>query len=583
MKFLLAYCGRKTLAVLFLTSLGALLLDLGSVALIFPFLRLFVSPELVRTHPFVRPVFDGLGFRSPEAFIVVAALALVVAYIMRLALMVALKGLRFHVIGGVTLRLATDLLRRLLGAKYALFTAGSPSEMFAAINSHTINGMMCLDASVTIANELSLMVALVGFLLYLNVHLTLALIVVFGVTGLALYFGIVVRIVEYGKIHARLNVTAYTFCFAAATAIKDIKIMGLEESYATRFATIWHDYTTNDARAKNARSFPVHFSETVVFSAIIAACPVILVSGASAGDVVPMLGVLAVSAMRTLPSFNRVIAAFNEYKFLRAYLAKVEELSAKVDANRHEVRRVEQPFVDRIELRGLGLRYGEKQVLRALSCTIPKNGAVAFVGTSGAGKSTLLDVIVGLRQADEGTCLVDGAPVDVFATDVLKRRIGYVPQHVSLVDDTIAFNISFEERPDPQKMARILRVARLETYVSELARGLDTVIGENGVRVSGGQRQRIGIARALFRDPEILVFDEATSSLDAITERELMAEIEALAGTKTLIIAAHRLATVERCDIIYVLHEGTIVGQGTHGALLESCPQYARLYREQAA
>ena len=185
-------------------------------------------------------------------------------------------------------------------------------------------------------------------------------------------------------------------------------------------------------------------------------------------------------------------------------------------------------------------------------------------------------------RCSQGEFYLDGKPFDAFRTDALRSRIGYVPQNVNLIDESVAYNISFDDQydngTDGQGRARW---RGLTPYIEELPQGVDTIIGESGVRVSGGQRQRIGIARALYRNPEILIFDEATSALDNITERELMNEINALSGTKTLIIVAHRLTTVEKCDVIYLLEQGRIVAKGRHADLLATSAAYQKMYFNQ--
>jgi len=240
-----------------------------------------------------------------------------------------------------------------------------------------------------------------------------------------------------------------------------------------------------------------------------------------------------------------------------------------------------RPFEHALEIQDLRFSHGDKPVLAGVSLTIRKGRAAGIVGLSGSGKTTFLDVLAGLRRADHGRFVLDGRAFDPYATDTLRRHFGYVPQNVTLIDDSIAFNISFERQPDTERLRRAARMARIEDFVAALPENFETQVGENGVRVSGGQKQRIDIARAMYRDPQLLIFDEATSSLDNVTERELSAEIAGLSGSKTLIIVAHRLSTVERCDQIHVFDQGRVVGSGTHTALLQSCPEYRALYLAQ--
>src|SRR5581483_4871635 len=269
------------------------------------------------------------------------------------------------------------------------------------------------------------------------------------------------------------------------------------------------------------------------------------------------------------------------YRYYERSLEVLERLFRELRGIQVLPRHAPATFGHAIEIRGLRFSHDGKPVLKGVDLTIPRGRSVGIVGLSGSGKTTFLDIVAGLRKADSGEFLIDGMPVDPFGTDALRAFLGYVPQSVTLIDESIAFNIAFEAEPDRERLRRVARAARIEEFVQSLPEGFGTLVGENGVRVSGGQKQRIGIARALYRDPQLLIFDEATSSLDNVTERELNLEIGSLAPAKTLIIVAHRLSTVAKCDVIYVFHEGGIAGSGTHASLLETCAVYRTLYQTQ--
>jgi ABC-type multidrug transport system fused ATPase/permease subunit len=294
------------------------------------------------------------------------------------------------------------------------------------------------------------------------------------------------------------------------------------------------------------------------------------------------MGFLAVSSLRLVPAYSRVVGAYSNFNYYKPALGLIcglfEDLSRKQVVPVHE----KLEFQKSIEILNLKFSHGDKPVLVDVSLTIPRGSSVGIVGLSGSGKTTFLDVLAGLREATGGRFLMDGRPFDPFRSDALRRLLGYVPQNVTLIDDTIAFNIAFDVDPDRNRLQQAASVARIKEFIESLPESFQTLVGENGVRVSGGQKQRIGIARALYRDPEILIFDEATSSLDNLTERELSAEIEMLSGSKTLVIVAHRLSTVVHCDVIHVFDEGRIVGSGTHLQLLQSCRAYRSLYGAQS-
>lgn len=581
MKFLINFCGRNILFILFMTSMLALLLDLLSIALIFPFLKLFISPEVIQTNAYVQPLYHYFKFSSADQFIVAVGLALITIYVLKLIFKTVLNKIKFDFTNRITFRLATELFKGLLNARYALFTKESTSEMVGIVNAHTVHSMICLDSWINILNEVSFLVIVIGIFLVLNPGMTLAILTTLVLIGFVLYVGLIKRIDMYGQTHSRLNLLVYKFAFAVANSIKDIKIMGLEDKYVNKFARIWNDYSSNDSKAKTAKAIPRDFSETLVFSAMIAICLYILFTKQNLVELIPMLGVVAVSAMKILPSFNKIISNYNEYKYYKNSLVVVEGLYEKLETNKQVIQQINLPFESAITIQNARFHYEGKKVLDSVSINIPKGSSVAFVGLSGAGKSTLLDILAGLQQVSHGEFYLDGKPFDPFETDALRSRIGYVPQNVNLIDESVAYNISFEENYHKDQMDKVIKMSRLTPYIAELPKGIDTIIGESGVRVSGGQRQRIGIARALYRDPEILVFDEATSALDNITERELMNEINALSRTKTLIIVAHRLSTVEKCDSIYLLDQGRIVAQGSHADLLATSPAYQSMYYKQ--
>lgn len=582
MRLVLQCCGRRALAVLLGTSLAILLLDLLGIALVFPFLRLVTEPALLGSSAFVLRAQEATGLRDPGRFMTAVGLVLVGVYLVRFGLKVALTRIKSREVERSTLRLATRLFEGLLGARYGLFTEHPASEMIAVVNGHTIHTLICLEAATRIAGELLLLVVLGAGLVWLDPVASLLAAGSFVGLGALLYLGVVRRMSRRGELHARLNLLVYRHGFAVASSIKDIKVMGLEAVWASQFRATWAEYADNDARVKTLRAIPVDLSETLVFAGLVGACLYVLLTGRDLVQSVPALGVLAVAALRALPSFHRIASSYNEFRYYTPSVHLVAELQARLDAHRQELRPCNLPFARTLELRDVAVRYGETAALDGVSLTIQKGTAVALVGASGAGKTTLLDVIVGLRQADRGELLLDGVAVDPFGTDAVRSRAGYVPQSVSLIDESIAFNVTFERTPDPARLARALEVARLTEWVASLPAGTATTVGEGGARVSGGQRQRLGIARALYREPELLVLDEATSALDGPTERALMEDVGRLAGSKTLLVVAHRLSTVERCDVIHLLDAGRVVASGTHAALLATCDRYRELHRAQA-
>jgi len=581
MKFLLSFSGNKSLAILFLTSFVILALDLIGIALLFPFLSLFIEPDSVLKNQYINKVYQWTGFNNASEFVFTVGVILIVAYILKLIIKTILNKIKYKTMADINYRLSSHLFKGLLEARYALFTEQGVSEMINIVNAQTVHSVICLESLLRVLNEITVLMVVFGIVFYINPGITLLSILLFTVIGVALYFGLVKKIEGFGKIHTRLNVLVYKYGFAMANSIKDIKIMRLENNYINKFSEIWQEYSKNESRSKTAKSIPLDMSETLIFCGMVSVCLYLLVTKQDVKNIFPFLGVLAVTAMRVLPSVNRIISGFHEYKFYMPSLVLVNDLINKIKINWQEIKHLELPFSKSLEVRGLNFNYADKKILDSISLMIEKGDSIAFVGASGAGKTTLLDVLVGLREAATGTFYLDGVKFDPFNTDALRNYIGYVPQNVNLIDESLAFNISFEVSFDSVRMQRAIAAARLDGFVSGLPDGLHTILGESGVRVSGGQKQRIGIARALYRDPEILIFDEATSALDTVTERELMQEINQLSGDKTLIIVAHRLSTVEKCKVIHLLDNGSIVASGSQAELLECSSEYRTLYYKQ--
>lgn len=576
MRGLLRVCGGRALLLLSLTTAGLILLDLFGIGAVFPFLSMVTNPAAVEGLPVLARARQSVGL-APDTFMMAVGATLVLVYLLRLLLKLRLASYRSNLLGRTAERLASELFSALLRARYATFTEHAPSEMVVVINGRTVAAVSCLDSLARILNEGGLVIALAACLLVMEPVAFLLVLICMGVVATAVYALAIKRLEGHGELHLKLNAAIYKFALGVAASIKDIKIMGLEEQQRARFSEMWRGYSSNDARARILRAVPADISETLVFVGLVGACLYLLGSRRDIVASLPVLGVVAVAALRVLPSLNRVISNYNEYRYLAPAVREVEQLLSHLETQRQTVSPRPLPFRSAIELCGVGLRIGDEILLRGLSVRIERGSTVAFVGLSGAGKSTLLDVIVGLREADEGEFRLDGEVFDPFRCDALRRLAGYVPQTVTLIDDTIAYNVTFQAKPEPERLARALAAARLTEFVASLGKGVETILGEGGVRLSGGQRQRIGIARALYRDPELLLLDEATSALDPVTERELMHEITRLKGDRTLILVTHRLSSVEGCDRIHVLERGRIVASGSHAELLAGSPEYREL------
>ena len=365
----------------------------------------------------------------------------------------------------------------------------------------------------------------------------------------------------------------YKWIDESVTGIKEIKISAKENYFINGYGECGAGYVNAVQKYNLYNSTPRLLIETVSIAGMVGYMLFVMLHGTDMTHMLPQITVLAAAAARLLPSANRINNYLTSIAYFEPFFLNVSDnLQTEIhddqvsyDPSAYQVSpEVEKlPVTKEIMLKNITYKYPNSQtyVLDHANMLIPVGKSVGIVGTSGAGKTTIVDVMLGLLKAEKGEILADGVEVRDHYQSWLKN-IGYIPQTIFMVDSTIRKNVAFgypDEQIDDDKVWQALKEAQLDEYVRGLPEGLDTKIGERGIRLSGGQRQRIGIARALFEDPEVLVLDEATSALDNETEAAIMGSINRLHGRKTLIIIAHRLQTIEKCDIVYRVRGGQVV------------------------
>jgi ATP-binding cassette, subfamily B, bacterial PglK len=307
----------------------------------------------------------------------------------------------------------------------------------------------------------------------------------------------------------------------------------------------------------------------------------VVISGANIAEILPTLGLVAVASVRLVPAIAKLFMALNSLRFYNESARRFQDMRSEL-INAQQVRSSDDlNFTRDIVLEHVCFSHGDKRILEDISFTIEAGKSYGIVGPSGSGKSTLLDILSGLQPANSGQFLCDGKLFAPYESGSMVRMIGYVPQDITLVDESLAFNITFEHQPDQNVLAMAIRMANLGNLVAGLPAGTQESVGERGSRISGGQRQRVALARALYRQPRILILDEATSALDPISEREIAGELAALKGSLTMLSVSHKIAAVRECDEIFVLKEGRIIGRGEHELLLEQCALYKEMYVSQ--
>lgn len=566
---------RRALGLLAMTVVMGLL-EMASVGSIMPFMAVLANPDVVDSNPYISAAYSWFGFSSRHSFIlclafVVLAFALGVTAFKALATWATVRFTKSQ-----SYALSYRLLQAYFHHPYEWFLGKHGAELGRSVLAEVgqvVSG--CLAPSIQLVMQVVVAACLMVLLFVVDPALSLVVALVFGgAYGLLLWISR--RYVDrLGSDRLDANRERFRVSSEALSAIKEIKILGLERKFLRRFAKPSQRLVRHAANHQLIAQLPQHAMQTISLVTIMFI--VIYLIGVHDGlsQALPVIAVYAMAGRRLQPALQRAYLSLTTLRFNKPALDHLyhdlieENADGPVSASRVRLDELRHE----IKLRNISYRYphGESAALKVQSLTIPARTTVGFVGQTGAGKTTAVDLILGLLSPTEGELLVDGVVIGPDNRSAWQNCLGYVPQHIVFADDTIAANIAFGVSPDRIDMnvvERVARIANLHQFVTEELRdGYQTKIGERGVRLSGGQQQRIGIARALYRDPDVIIMDEATSALDNITERAVIDAVHNLSHKKTIILIAHRLTTVQRCDIIFVFDKGRVVASGTHDQL----------------
>jgi ATP-binding cassette, subfamily B, bacterial PglK len=570
--FMLAPAQRRTGMLLLGLMLVGMMLETLGVGVVIPVLALMTKSNPASSYPVLAPWLDLLGNPSHERLVVFAMLALVVVYNIKVLFLVFLTWLQARFVSWLnsdfSLRLFTGYLRQPYtfhlqrnSAELIRNTINQVSQMTGAVQSY----MLITTESLVVLGILVLMLAVEGVSALLVAS-------ALGLASWGFYRFTKVRTKRWGEELQGHEKLRFQYLREGLGAAKDVKLLGREKNFIDQYQV------SNLGSAEMSRynttltALPRLWLELLGVTGIVAIVLLMVAQSRPVESLVPTLGLFAVAAFRLMPSANRLLNAIQGIRFSSAAFENLHKEFCLLEEAELLKENSPLPFKKALVLEGIDFRYPstEALVLKEISLSIRQGESVGFIGSTGAGKSTLVDIILGLLVPVSGAVRVDGVDIQTNLRG-WQDNVGYVPQSIFLTDDTIRRNIAFGlpvDKIDEAAVWSSLRAAQLEQFVNDLPEGLNTLIGEGGVRLSGGQRQRIGIARALYHDPAVLVLDEATSSLDTATENDFMEAACALKGDKTLIIVAHRLSTVEHCDYLYKIEGGRMLEEGKPELLL---------------
>ena len=588
-RFIDLFPGRELwlLAGVFGVGMVSALFETLGVASILPFMTLVLDPTAMDRYPVLSSIGRLVGATSSREalFFMGAATAAVVALGNIAAATNVLVHERFA--ARTFARLSAALFAGYLRQPYAFHVQRDAPSLMKVILTDVRIVMSAIINPFLLAISKAFMAAGLLSLLFLQnpfVALTIALV-------LSVAYSVVFRLVHarqrrLGAEMNRHNLDRQRIVQEGLGGVKDLQMLGREQHVVNRFEGATVGAARAEASNRLNSALPRYVLETVSFGGILLVTLALLATSAKgAQEVVPILALYAFAGYRLLPALQQIFSSAVTIRFYQPVLRGLHEdfeavaaaptvLPGESLAPASEVRFTDAIRLDKVTFTYLG---GAAPSLHEVDLIIRPKESIGLVGRTGAGKTTLADMILGLYEPSDGSITVDRIPLSGPAIRAWRRRVGYVPQHVFLANASVAENIAFGLPPlriDGEAVRRAARLAQADEFILALPQGFETLVGERGVKLSGGQRQRIGIARALYHDPEVLVFDEATSALDGLTEDAVMEAIRALRGDRTIILIAHRLRTVEACDRIIMLEHGEIVADGRYHNLLKTSEKF---------
>jgi len=579
---------RKKLCVLLFLMLFTGIIELMGVGALFPFVKLLSDPSIIHSNHYLDKIYNTFSFSSQTHFLVfVGAL---------IFLLILLKGVitcinnysQAKFSAGMNNKISNKILMSYVYMEYSEFTSVNTSTLSKHLLYDIQNVVNVISAILNMVTSVMVGMALIFLMLLADVWaviVSVLLMVAFLQLTVMLTRSRMKRLAKSNESNYR---KAYKTVSETFSGIKDVKIFGVEKCFVDRYNSTRKILSSHTVQYKVISNLPNVVMNVIGFGILMGVLLYLLISKGNMIEVLPIIAIIAICIQRLLPTIATLSASIGEMRKFKPVVFIITEAIKKlkppvVDNEGLLVDDKELKFSSVIKIDNISYSYPESggAALTDVSFLIEKNTTIGLVGESGAGKSTLVDVLLGLYSCSSGAIYCDNVKLDQSNYPGFRSLIGYVPQKTFLLDATIKENIAFAvdgNTFDEKQLEDAIRISQLKALIEQLPDGIDTAIGEGGLKLSGGQRQRIGIARALYRNPEILIMDEATNALDSATEKEFNESLSVLMKEKTIIIIAHRLSSIKFCDQLVQLENGKVVASGSYGALLANSDSFRRIY-----
>ncbi|WP_456479162.1 ATP-binding cassette domain-containing protein [Nautilia sp.] len=557
LNFLLTKRDKQYLIGLFFFSIIISIIETFGVGIIMPFISVASDFSQIENNKYFNYIYHLLEFNSHLNFVLYFGVFLIIFYIARAVInlfyfymLYRFSQSRYHVI-------AYRLFENYIGMEYKKFINKNSAHMSKNIINEANNLVELITQVLFMLSEIFVFVLIYSMLIYVNWKMTLLLTLFLGVNIILLKIFVSTKIKKAGIVREKFQQAFYEIINSTFGNFKIIKLKSKDEIILSKFAKASIGYANANIKNQTLSQFPRLFLEMIGFSLIAVIVIYLIVKyQTDIKAALPILMVFVVGLYRLLPSVNRMFSAYNAILFrLQALNIIHNELIYECENLGDE----EIEFNKEIVLKDIYFSYiPEKPILKNINLNIKKGEKIGIVGESGSGKSTLADLIIGLYKPEKGSIFIDDKELNDKNVKSWRQKIGYIPQNIYLIDGDVAQNVAFLEEIDEDRVKEVLKQANILDFLEKHHEGIHTKVGENGVKLSGGQKQRIAIARALYHNPEILILDEATSALDNETEKKIMEEIYKIGKNKTMIIIAHRISTLDRCDRVIRLEKGEI-------------------------
>ena len=573
----------RNFIIIFFGILLTGLFEVIGIASIAPFMAIVSSPELAQENEYLALFYNFVNAKSHKEFVVILGLVVIISILVSNTYQAFMAWVITNFSRAQTHHLSVRLLKQYLFQPYSFFLNRNTSEMGKNIVSEVSRGVAgVLLPLLNLASKSVISISIFALLFAIEPLTALISLLVFGGIYGVLFLSVKNRLSKIGVETTDAATERFKIAHEAMAGIKEIKLRGSENIFLELFFKHSETYARNYAIRALLATIPRYFIEVLAFGGIIAIILSLLMTGRTGTEIIALISVYAMAGYRLLPALQAIYSDLTSFKF---NLPIIEVLAADFRDDRQIQPSVDDKteliFEEKIDLEKIHFSYDNGiPVLSGINLCIERNTTVGLVGSTGSGKTTLVDIILGLLDPKKGSITVDSIKINQNNSQIWQRKLGYVPQSIFLLDDTIKRNIAFsasDNQINDERIIEVAKMANLHKHITILDEGYNSKVGERGLRLSGGQIQRIGIARALYNNPEVLILDEATSALDGVTENAVMDAIHNLSNKKTIIMIAHRLSTIKECDVIYFLDQGKIVDSGSYNELIKSNQKFREM------